>query len=188
MKDLTDILKFTLGFMPWILLLFISGHTLVSLDRAIIICLFTSVIFGYDALRKGFILQWGTLVYFSICAVMINLLGNMFFIMNMGILSNGFLASIIWLTIFTGKPFTLQYARDRLPKERWNDPGLIRDCRYIALVWGFLVTFSTLAAGFQMFNPGLFSDEIYLDVNILTIAGGILFTQLYNKKIKKIEN
>lgn len=117
---------------------------------------------------------------------MIDLLGNMFFIMNMGILSDGFLASIIWLTIFTGTPFSLQYARDDLPKERWDDSGLIRDYRLIALAWGFLVTFSALAAFFQMFNPGLFPDKIYLDVNILTIAGGIVFTQLYNNKIKKM--
>lgn len=171
--------------MPWLLLLFIGGHTLLSLDRAIIICLFASILFGYSALRKGFILQWGTLAYFAVSVVMVNLLENMFFITNMGILSSGFLAAIIWATILIGKPFTLQYARDGLPKERWNDPGLIRACRFIALVWAFLVTFTALVSGFQMFIPGAVPDNVYLDINILIIVGGILFTQLYSKRSKK---
>ena len=100
MEDIKSILKFIVGFMPWILFLFISGHTLVSLERAIIVCLLASVLFGYKGLRKRFILNWGTLAYFMICLVMVNFMKNMFVIKNMSIFSNGFLAAII------PKPYT----------------------------------------------------------------------------------
>ncbi|MDP8259005.1 MAG: hypothetical protein P9L90_06265 [Candidatus Aadella gelida] len=184
MKDIKDIIKFIIGFLPWILFLFISGHTLVSLEHAIIICLLASILTGYSALRKRFILQWGTLAFFVICAVVVNLMENMFVIKHMGIFSNGFLAAIVWFTVLTGKPFTLQYAREEIPEEKWNEPSLIKGCNFMAVVWGCLMTFSMLVAVFKAFNPGMFPEKTYFDVSLTTIAVGIIFTQLY-KNIKR---
>ncbi|MFH1411558.1 MAG: hypothetical protein ABIG55_02830 [Candidatus Omnitrophota bacterium] len=182
MEDIKGILKFIAGFMPWILFLFISGHTLVSLERAIIVCFLASVLFGYRGLRKGFILNWGTLAYFAVCLIAVNLMKNMFVIKNMGIFSNGFLAAIVWVTIFSGKPFTLQYAREELPEEKWNEPSLIRGCHFMAMVWGYLLTFSVLVSCFKTFNPGVFSEKVYFDISLATIFGGIIYTQLYKKR------
>ena len=129
MKDLIEILKFLLGFASWIVFLFLSGSTLTSLERALIISFIISVILGYKQLRSGFILQWGSVLFFAWCIIMVNFLQNVIIAKNMGIIANGFLASIIWLTILVGKPFTLQYAREDLPRDRWNDPRLVRSCR-----------------------------------------------------------
>ena len=54
----------------------------------------------------------------------------------------------------------------------------------MAMVWGFLLTFSVIVSCFKAFNPGVFPEKIYFDINLVTIAGGIMFTHLY-KKIKK---
>ncbi|MFH1877876.1 MAG: hypothetical protein ABH883_03625, partial [Candidatus Omnitrophota bacterium] len=155
MKELKELLKFIMGFMPWILFLFLAGHTLAGLERAIVICLLASLIFGFRQLRKGFVLQWGTLLFFACCAIVINFMKVTVFAKHMGIIVNGFLASIIWITILVGKPFTLQYARAELPKERWNDPRLVQGCRFMAMIWGILLTFSTIVACFRALNPGL---------------------------------
>jgi hypothetical protein len=179
MKELKELIKFLLGFMPWLLFLFLSGHTLASLERSIIIALLANPLFGFKELRKGFILQWGTLLFFIACAITINLMHMMFFAKYMGIISNGFLAGIIWVTLFIGKPFTLQYATAELPKERWNDPALIRSCRFIALVWAIILTFSTLIACIKILKPDLFPGWVYFDISILTILGGSIFTTLY---------
>ena len=72
MKELKELVKFLLGFMPWLLFLFLSGSTLASLERSIIVSLLASVIFNFGELRKGFILQWGTLLFFSVCAIAVN--------------------------------------------------------------------------------------------------------------------
>jgi hypothetical protein len=181
MKDLTEILKFLLGFASWIVFLFLSGNTLNSLERALIISFVISIIFGYKQLRGGFILQWGSAIFFAWCIIMVNGLKNVTIAKNMGIIANGFLASIIWLTILVGKPFTLQYAREDLPKERWNDPGLVQSCRFMAIVWGLLMVFSTLVACFKVMRPGSYPEIVYSSISIGTIMGGTLFTQFYKK-------
>jgi carotenoid cleavage dioxygenase len=181
MKDLKEIISFLLGFMPWILFLFFSGQTFTSLERSILIGLLASLIFGFRELRGGFLLQWGTLIFFLLCAVTVNGLKWTFVAQSMGIISNGFLALLIWWTLMIGKPFTLQYARAELPKEQWNDPALIQSCRFLAVVWAFLLTFLSLVAAFKSFKPGLYPDGIYFGITIAMIAGGVVFTTVYKK-------
>ncbi len=181
MKDLKEIMNFMLGFMPWILFLFFSGQTFVSLERSILIGLLASLIFGFNELRRGFLLQWGTLFFFILCAITVNCLKWVFVAKSMGIISNGFLALVIWWTILSGKPFTLQYARAELPKERWNEPALLLSCRLLAIVWALLLTFLALVACFKSLNPSLYPDGIYLGISIAVIVGGIVFTSVYKK-------
>ena len=181
MKDLKELVKFLLGFMPWLLFLFLSGHTLVSLERSILISLLASVLFSLKELRKGFILQWGTLFFFIACTLTVNFLRLMFVVKNMAIISNGFFACLIWGTILIGKPFTLQYAKVDLPKEQWDDPALIRSCRFIAIVWALLLTFSALVAYFKVLNPTLYPEWIYFLISMGVMLGGSVFTLAYKK-------
>ena len=181
MKDVIEILQFLLGFASWILFLFLSGNTLTSLERALVISFVISVIFSYKQLRSGFILQWGSVIFFAWCIIMVNCLQSVVIAKNMGIIANGFLASIIWLTILIGKPFTLQYAREDLPKERWNDPALVQSCRFMAIVWGLLMVFSTCVSCFKVMRPGMYPEVVYSSISICTIMGGSLFTQFYKK-------
>ncbi len=176
-----ELIKFLLGFMPWLLLLFLSGHTLVSLERSILISLVASVLFSFKELRKGFILQWGTLFFFFACTLTVNFLHWMSVVKNIAVISNGFFACLIWGTILIGKPFTLQYAKADLPKERWDDPELIRSCRFIAVVWALLLTFSALIAYFRILNSTLLPDWVYFDITIGIILGGTVFSSLYKK-------
>lgn len=181
MKDLKELIKFLFGFTPWLLFLFLSGHTLASLERSIVVSLLASVAFSFNELRKGFILQWCTLLFFTACLVTINFMHLIYIAKSMGAISNGFLACVIFGTILVGKPFTLQYARADLPKERWDDPGLIRSCRFIAIVWAVLLAFSALISSLKILKPGLLPEWFYFDISILFILGGSVFTVLYKK-------
>jgi len=181
MKELKELMNFLLGFMPWLLFLFFSGQTFSSLERSIIIGLLASLIFGFKELRGGFLLQWGTLIFFITCVITVDVMKSIWVAKSMGIISNGFLACLIWGTIFIGKPFTLQYARAELPKERWNDPALIRSCQFLAVVWAFLLTFLALTAYFKNSKSALYPDWVYFDITIAVILGGIVFTSLYKK-------
>ena len=115
MKELKELINFLLGFMPWLLFLFFSGRTFASVERSIILGLLASLIFGFKELRRGFLLQWGTLIFFIFCVIAVDLIKSVWVAKSMGIISNGCLAGLIWGTIFVGKPFTLQYARAELP-------------------------------------------------------------------------
>lgn len=52
------------NFLPWILFFILAGSTQQQLNIAIIIAATTSIVFEYKALKKGFILSWGTLIFF----------------------------------------------------------------------------------------------------------------------------
>jgi uncharacterized membrane protein len=179
MKEIRETLLLLLGFMPWILFLFISGHSLSSLERSIIICFAAAIVFGFNDIRKGFILQWGTLLFFGFCFISLNLLKIVWVAIYMNILANGTLALIMWSSLLLGKPFVLQYARKDLPKERWNDPKIIRTCRLMTIIWGILMLLACAVSVFKITHQGLYPESIYFDASLSIITGGIAFTIIY---------
>ena len=55
---------------------------------------------GYKQLAKGFILTWGSLLFFGVLLVLVVLWRNLWVINNLDILSQGTLAAITWLLRF----------------------------------------------------------------------------------------
>jgi hypothetical protein len=82
---------------------------------------------GYKQLAKGFVLTWGSLLFFGFNLVMVVLLGNLWVIKNLDILTKGTLATISCVSIFLGKPFVLQYAQETVPPRKAGIPGLLPD-------------------------------------------------------------
>ena len=183
-EELTDAIKFIFGFMPWILFLFTSGHSLSSLEHSLIISLAACLVFGFQGLRRGFLLQWGTLLFFVASIILINGFKIIWFAIHMGILANAYLASIMWISIFIGNPFTLQYARLDLPKELWHDVNVIRDCNFIAIVWGFLMLIATIVSILKYTYHGI-PEQVYFDISIGIVICGITFTSVYKQRKKK---
>ena len=140
MKQLFNIL---LGFLPWIVFAILAGQSLWRLNAAIIVALALVLVMGYKQLAKGFILTWGSLLFFSVNLVMVVLCRNSWVINNLDILSHGTLAAIAWLSIFIGKPFVLQYARETVPPERQAAPVFYRTCRTLAVIWGVVFLIAT---------------------------------------------
>ena len=124
MKEIFSIL---LGFLPWIVFGVVSGPSLWRLNAAIIVALALVLVMGYKQLAKGFILTWGSLLFFGVNLVMVVLCRNLWVIKNLDILAKGTLAAIAWLSIFMGKPFVLQYARETAPPGAAGIPGLLPD-------------------------------------------------------------
>jgi len=183
--ELLDIAKFIIGFLPWIMFLFLPTDGWEPLRRAVVLCLAASVIFAWKMLRKGFILQWATVVFFVTCAISLYGFGWVWLAQHMGIVANSFLAGVIWLTVLTGKPFTLQYARADLPREQWHDEGLIRGCRFIAIFWGTLLLVPTAFSAFRLFCPTALPDRFYFYLSLSCIAVGIMYTSIYKRMKRK---
>jgi carotenoid cleavage dioxygenase len=140
MKEIFSIL---LGFLPWIVFSVISGPSLWRLNAAIIVALALVLVMGYKQLAQGFILTWGSLLFFGVNLVMVVLLRNLWVIKNLDVLSHGTLAAIAWLSIFLGKPFVLQYARETVPLERQASPIFYQTCRTLAVIWGVIFLIAT---------------------------------------------
>ncbi len=139
-----EILSILLGFAPWIVFGVVSGPTLWRLNAAIIIALVLVPVMGYKQLAKGFILTWGTLLFFLVNLVLVVLWKNPWVIDNLDILAKGTLAAITWVSIFVGQPFVLQYARETVPKDRQASPIFFRTCRNLAVMWGVIFLLATM--------------------------------------------
>ncbi len=183
-RELLEAAKFILGFLPWILFLFLPTDGWDPLRRAVAICAAASVLFAWKMLRRGFILQWATLAFFVSCTVAFYGFRWIWLARHMGIVANGFLAGIIWFTVLIGKPFTLQYARADLPRERWHDEGLIRGCRSIAVFWGALLLVPAVFNIFRLISPDALPDRFYFYLSLCCIAVGITYTSLF-KSLKR---
>ena len=140
MKEMISIL---LGFLPWIVFGVISGPSRWRLNAAIIVALALVPVMGYKQLAKGFILTWGSLLFFGVNLVMVVLFRNLWIIKNLDILAKGTLAAIAWLSIFIGKPFVLQYARETVPLERQASPVFYGTCRTLTVIWGLVFLIAT---------------------------------------------
>jgi hypothetical protein len=188
-RELLEIAKFILGFLPWILFLLLPTDGWEPLRRAVVICLAVSIIFTWKGLRKGFILQWGTLLFFLFCTISLYGFSWIWLAGHMGIIANSVLTGIIWITVIIGKPFTLQYARADLPREQWNDKQLVRGCRFIAVCWGILLLIPTVLSFFRFFFPIALSDAFYFYISLFCIIIGISYTTYYkSRKRKQREN
>lgn len=188
LPDLKELGGLVLGFLPWLLFLFLSGKTLASLERATLISLVSCLILGFRELKQGFILQWGTLLFFSMCVVTINLFHIMWVAMYMDLLSNSALAFVMWLTLLLGKPFVLQYARRDLPKEQWNDPGFIQGCRLMTIVWASLMSLSVVLSIVRRTSLFNWPGWVYFGLSLVIIITGLIYTTVFKrqKRLKRL--
>ena len=180
--DLKELGLLMLGFLPWMLFLFLSGNTMSSLELAIVISLVVSVTLGFGDLTRGFILSWGTTLFFLICLILVDFLKNVWMAREMDLVSNLALSAIMWFTILIGKPFALQYAKRGMPKEKWKDENFIRGCRYITMVWAFLMTFAFLISVVKRTTWLPFPSWVYFDLTLLNIVVGLTFTTIFKRK------
>ena len=171
-----------MGLLPRLLFLFLPTDGWEPLRRAVLACLAVATLVSWKQLRKGFILSWGTWLFFLLCAIAFYGFKWIWLARHMGVIANATLAGIVWLTILSGKPFTLQYARAELPKERWNDKQLVRSCRSIAVFWGWLLLVPTLLSVFRLYFPARLPGGFYFCASLLCIAVGTTHTMRFKHK------
>jgi hypothetical protein len=164
-----QIFSIMLGFLPWIVFSVISGPSLFRLNTAVIAALILVLTTGFKQLARGFLLTWGSLVFFSVILIMVVLFRNPWFIGNLKILSHGTLAAITWLSICVGKPFVLQYALETVPPERQASPAFYRICRNLTVVWGMVFIVSTGMSAAKIF--GWWADGLGFQAMSLGLIG-----------------
>ena len=188
LPDLKELGGLILGFLPWLLFLFLSGNTFASLERANVISLITCLLFGFGDLKRGFILQWGTILFFSLCVITVNLFHIVWMAMYMDLLSNSALAFVMWFTLLLGKPFVLQYARRDLPQEQWNDPRMIQGCRLLTIVWASLMSLSVILSIVKRTSWLNWPGWVYFGLSPVIIISGLAYTTVFKrqKRLKRL--
>lgn len=184
-------LQLILGFLPWILFSAIYGKTR---HEIIISLLISSAVFiktEWRTLQKGYVLSWGTVLFFLFMTLFAVVLKNSWVINHAWLLANLTLAAIAWISLLIGKPFTLQYAREQVPKLIWNKPGFIKVNQIITAVWGSVFIISAMPYLFH-FGQSTLDKILYQLCMYGATAFGIWFTlkfpEWYRSKMQKIRN
>jgi hypothetical protein len=181
MKELWGILR---GFLPWIIFGCMAGPPLIRLEAALAVSLLSVPLLGYQQLRRGFFLTWGSLLFFGLSLILVAWWQNLWVIRHMDVLARATLAAIAWVSILAGQPFTLQYARQNVAPEYWHTPGFIRTGYLISSVWGIIFL---IALGASLSKPYLeqMGGWLYHFLATGTMIMGIIFTQWYVHRVRR---
>lgn len=178
-----NLIKLLLAFAPWIVFGLIAGQSLLQLEAAIVVSLMLSMVLGYKELKKGYLLTWGTLIFFIFSLVAIVVMENIWVASHMGVLSYGTLAAITWGSLLAGQPFTLQYARAEVDRSLWQSPGFIHANRIITAFWGVLFLGNLGMNIYKLSHPEL--GRIYEIAGWTFIVIGLAFTVGYTNLARK---
>lgn len=134
-KMLKEIIQ---SFLPWILYFILVGDTQLRLDIAILVAAVTTIFFEFNALKKFFILSWGTLMFFIFMTVAVVILRNKWVAQHAWLFSNGALTLIAWISILLRCPFTIQYAKEQVSADKWQHPLFLKINYLLSAVWGLM--------------------------------------------------
>jgi hypothetical protein len=174
--------KMILVFSPWLAFLVIAQGSLFRLKLGLITALALCVILGLFRLHRGLIL-WAGLIFFVIATVLVVGFENVFMISYMGTLTSGFLGLAAWIGILIGKPFTLDYAREQVSKQTWNNTDFIRSNVIVSASWAFVFSLNAILA-YGKFRHFLISNFAYEIISNSLLIIAVLFTSWYTKRAR----
>ncbi|MFJ3954050.1 hypothetical protein SLV14_006707 [Streptomyces sp. Je 1-4] len=143
-----------IGMSPWIAMSVIVGPGRFELAVAIALALAVALVIVGRIRRPGSsfkILEIADVVFFAVMAI-IGILaspGAYRWLENYA----GEVANIALMAIALGSmacrvPFTLQYAREQVPREYWNEPRFLRTNYYITGAWGAAFAVAAIAGAY----------------------------------------
>ena len=88
---------------------------------------------------------------------------------------------IVLASILLRRPFTLQYAREQVPREFWNSPEFVRTNYVITGVWAAAFAVMVLAEAAILYLPGM-PKSLGVLVTVLAIVGAMKFTGWYPER------
>ena len=177
-----DLLK---GFLPWIVYFILAGHSPEKLATATIGACVVFVIFEIKYLFKGFILSWGTFLFFLFMLIFVVILRNNWVAQHAWIISNASLAALAWFSLLIGNPFTSQYAREQVDKQYWNSLVFIRINQYLTAIWGAIFLFCALLHVLKLYFPMPQNWVYEISSDFATIVGAWItswFPEWYKKR------
>jgi hypothetical protein len=172
-----------LGFLPWILFYILPLHTSNQLKIGITALLLLTIITGYKDLKRKFILPWCTLLFFVFIFFGIVIFDLKFLALYMGVLVNSVLAAVALGSLAIGKPFTLQYARAEVSKDKWMHPVFIFINRVLTFAWGISFLFNLGVNIMQKIYP--FPSLAIAFLTNGSTVGALFFTIWFPKWYRK---
>jgi hypothetical protein len=127
------------------------------------------------------ILEIGTFLLFGGLAVYSALSSTGASIMSVRLRVDAGLLAIVLITIAFRRPFTLQYARERVPREQWSSPAFINTNYTLTAAWAAAFAVVVAADALLLFRPDL-PSWIGIAATILALAGAFKFTEWFPER------
>lgn len=172
------------GFAPWIAMAVLAGPDRFVLAAAVALGLAVlSLVAGLAVHMSPKLLDIAGIAYFGVLIV-IGLVASgdtlEWFERYAGELSNVVIFAIALLSILIRMPFTIQYARESVPREQWHAP-LFLHINYV-ITWAWVIAFAAMAlSGWLASGPLEDPDNVWLNwvVPIGALVLAVQFTQWY---------
>jgi len=175
--------KMLLSFAPWISFLVIAHGSMFRLKLGLVVAAVLTVVMAVTKLHRG-VIMWVGIVFFVYATVAVVFLEHMWTVLHMGVLANGALAAGTWLTLFMGKPFTLEYAREHTDPALWTNPVFLRTNNLLTAVWGAAFTIGAGLAWLKMTRHDL--PELGLELtNYAFMLSAMAFSNWYPLYVKR---
>ncbi|MDD5561726.1 MAG: hypothetical protein PHT50_06340 [Candidatus Omnitrophica bacterium] len=171
-------------FLPWLAFWVLLSYG--KLFAAIVIALAASVLaIAVEKIsgRTPKILQIGTLAVFVVFALAASFVDRVWLAYWIRLMSNASLTLVVLISILIGKPFTIQYARESVPKEYWNSAEFLHANYVITWVWFAAFVANTAASGLNHFIPSI-NVLVNWVISICPILVAAKFTAWYSKRGK----
>jgi len=176
-QKISGVLTILLSFSPWIAYSLLVGNSFLSKEIAIVVAIGLTLTINLGKIKKGFILDWGALVFFVILGVSIYLYPATGWVQHTSIISDLAITAIVFFSLLLRKPFTLQYAKESTPEYLWRTKDFLKVNNTITSAWGLvflLISLFQLGTGNHWWN-----NTITLVVEIILYVVVIEFTKRY---------
>ncbi len=94
---------------------------------------------------------------------------------------------IVLVSMALQKPFTIQYARETVPRAYWSSPDFLRVNRVITAVWALAFVVLVASDLLLLYAPSV-PRHVGVTATILALVGAIKFTSWYPDRDKPTES
>lgn len=174
-----------LGFAPYIAFFLVMRA--VSVDAGLWAAAGVAVLntgWHWGRSRSVKVLEAGSVVLFVVLAAATTVGKWHWTVMRIRLVVDAGLLAIVLVSIAIGRPFTLQYAREMVPRQYQNAPLLFAVNQRITWAWAGAFAAMVAAHAAVVYEPGVL---VLLDVGVTVIAsaGAVWFTKWYPEHARK---
>jgi hypothetical protein len=178
-------MRILLGLGPFIA--FFALMRLASPMAGLCAALFVSAVLGVRARWRGEsikILEIGSLALFAALVVYTVVAQPAWTVATVRLAVDAGLLAIVVLSLAIGRPFTLQYAREAVPREFWATPRFIATNRLITAIWAaaFAVLVAADAAAEYLPSVPLAVD---IAASLAALTGAFWFSTWYPAVVRR---
>ena len=131
--------------------------------------------------RTPKILEVGTLLLFGGLALYALFGGPTWSVIGVRLCVDAGLLAIVLASMVVGRPFTIQYARERVSPEVWSSPEFLRTNYVITAVWALAFGIMVVAELALLYLPGM-HPRVGIVAIVLALVGAVKFTGWYPER------